>query len=459
MKKFFTLLSCIALTTAANAQTYLSDDWTGGTLTSNNAWTTYTTDMNFDWGTQDLGSPGNFYAYMTNWNGSNNAVTAWLISPVMDFSSAVQPEMEFRNAYNFAGAPLELHISTDYPGTGDPGTNGTWTDITGSATWSAGGFAWTNSGVIDLSAYNGNAAVYIAFRYEGSATDGSTWEVDEVNIAEYTPTPQVSIYDVQYTLSDPAVSPYNGDSVTVSGVVTSPSQDASGVGYFIQDADGSWNGLCINDATNTPSIGDSVTVTVMIEENFGFTRGLMGSYTNHGPSTWTPTEVTITAASASSMEEYESVLVLVQGVECTSDNIGNGLWEGHDGTDTLVVDDDCFNNDAVLGNWYDITGVMSYSFSQYKINPRNGSSDLAIVGYAGVDANENSINIYPNPAENTVFVYANPTAVVNIYSMTGALVANGVGNQIIDVSNLESGIYQLVVTENGSNISKKLMIK
>ena len=50
-------------------------------------------------------------------------------------------------------------------------------------------------------------------------------------------------------------------------------------------------------------------------------------------------------------------------------------------------------------------------------------------------------------------------AVINIYAMTGALVANGVSNQTIDISMLEAGIYQVVINENGNKMTHKLVIE
>jgi hypothetical protein len=88
--------------------------------------------------------------------------------------------MQFMNAYNFSGPALQLMISTDYSGSGDPSL-GTWVDISSQVTWSPGGFAFVNSGVIDLSAYL-QPSVHIAFVYAGGASNGSSWELDDIII-------------------------------------------------------------------------------------------------------------------------------------------------------------------------------------------------------------------------------------------------------------------------------------
>ena len=87
--------------------------------------------------------------------------------------------MSFENAYNYTGAPLEVLIATDYDGTSDPSTQGTWNPLP--ANWSTGGFSWVNSGDIDISSYS-STNVHVAFKYTGSSSDGSTWEIDDVKI-------------------------------------------------------------------------------------------------------------------------------------------------------------------------------------------------------------------------------------------------------------------------------------
>ncbi len=70
-------------------------------------------------------------------------------------------------------------ISTDYT-SGAPST-GTWTQL--NPTWSTGTFVWLNSGNLDLSPYK-NINVHIAFKYQGSSSDGSTWEIDNILVKE-----------------------------------------------------------------------------------------------------------------------------------------------------------------------------------------------------------------------------------------------------------------------------------
>ncbi len=130
------------------------------------------------WETSTAGGAPSPYGVISNYDGSNNAACeSWLISPAMDLTLSASPWMSFVNAYSYGGDPLELLISEDYT-TGDPNSS-TWTTLP--AAWSTGFFSWESSGTIDLSAYTTNN-VHVAFKYTGSNSDGSTWELDDIVI-------------------------------------------------------------------------------------------------------------------------------------------------------------------------------------------------------------------------------------------------------------------------------------
>lgn len=144
-------------------------------------WSTKIVTGPYNWVVSTLG--GGSYAKMSNYLSPNNTASeAWLISPKINFSTSTVPSLEFINAYSYLGSPLQLMISINYDGTSAPST-ATWSDISSSATWSTGFFAWAYSGVIDLTAYK-QSSVYIAFKYTGSNTDGSTWEIDDIKITK-----------------------------------------------------------------------------------------------------------------------------------------------------------------------------------------------------------------------------------------------------------------------------------
>jgi len=110
--------------------------------------------------------------------GASFANEDWLISPAIDLSNMINTKMQFYSAYNYAGDPLSILISTDYT-SGDPSVSGTWNDVSSSAVFSAGGWAWTPSGFINLGVEN-NPNLHIAFHYTSNTTEARTWEIDEV---------------------------------------------------------------------------------------------------------------------------------------------------------------------------------------------------------------------------------------------------------------------------------------
>ena len=157
----------------------LNKNFEDQSLTSG-GWTTYIVTGTTDWevNSQGSGQEGTYYGNISNYDGSNNsAAESWFISPQVDLTGLNAPTFSFTNAYNYSGDALEVYISTNYIG-GDP--NGSaWTQL--SPTLSTGGFDWVSSGDIDLSSYIGQT-IHIAFKYTGSSSDGSTWEIDAIQL-------------------------------------------------------------------------------------------------------------------------------------------------------------------------------------------------------------------------------------------------------------------------------------
>ncbi|MCG8574131.1 MAG: choice-of-anchor J domain-containing protein [Flavobacteriales bacterium] len=465
MKKLFTLMAAFAATYGANAQ-YFEDDFGGAELTSNNAWTTETTNPSFEW---ELGTIGGQYARMTNYDGGNFEVVSWIVSPAIDLSSATTPTLNFDNTYKFDGDQLQLFISTDYPG-GDPDVSGTWTDLSSMVTWNSDPDTWdfTNSGDIDLTAYI-SSTVYIGFKYTGSDTDGSTWEFDNVVIDEPGAAPgELTIYDIQNTSASPAVSDYLGDEVTTRGVVNGIVLNGPDAGaYFIQDGEGAWNGLYIYDTDAVVAIGDSVVVTGEVDEfNLGSSpEGVteiknVVSYTvlNSGNTIPDPVEVTSSEANA---EQWEGVLIHVVSGECTDNAEGFGLWSINDGSGVIKGDDDIFayHLTAVVNDWYSVTGIGHYSFDEAKILPRN-ALDIVQTGWAGIDEVETGMVAYPNPATDFVQLSINPSNnQVTVYNLNGAVVLQDQNVGQLDVSELASGVYNLVIIQNDKVVKEKLVIR
>jgi hypothetical protein len=162
------------------ASFYLFKDFEDGSVTSG-GWTQQNVVGTINWTTATIGSTsGTSYGICKNYVApANIACETWLISPAFDLSASTNPNLTFLNAYKYTGAPLQVLVSTNYT-SGLPST-GTWTLL--SFALSTGNFAWISSGNVSLSSYK-TQNVRIAFKYTGSSTDGSTWEIDDILVKE-----------------------------------------------------------------------------------------------------------------------------------------------------------------------------------------------------------------------------------------------------------------------------------
>jgi DNA/RNA endonuclease YhcR with UshA esterase domain len=287
--------------------------------------------------------------------------------------------------------------------------------------------------------------------------------VDSVAISATTPTPPTitSIYDIQYTTDISGDSPENGNVVTTSGIVTGViafGGDADR--FFIQDGDGAWNGIYVYENGYTVALGDSVDVTGTVTEYFGLTE--ISSVTNVtvvSSGNAQPTPVAISTGDAA-QEQYECVLVQVSDALCSVADDGFGGFTVNDGSGNRVIDDQVIDTYPIVptvGNAYQVTGIPFLSFSEVKILPRV-AGDVVVTDFAGIEEN-NTFTIYPNPSNSVVVLTVQPDAVIRIYSVSGALVYEAVGETTIDVSNFEAGIYQVTVLQNETTSTQKLSIQ
>lgn len=153
------------------------------TFTANyGLWTKFSVTGAEAWSLSTFGNPQPC-ALMNGFNGSARLNEDWLISPKLDLSTvATSATLNFQTASRFAGPVLQVLVSTDYAGTGNP-TTATWTALSGFALdLNTASFIWTNSGNVDLSAYKGLNNVYLGFKYTSTTAAATTWEVDNVRI-------------------------------------------------------------------------------------------------------------------------------------------------------------------------------------------------------------------------------------------------------------------------------------
>jgi hypothetical protein len=164
---------------------------------------------------------------INGFSGTNIPNEDWLISPSFNLTGTTYPLLSFYSRTRFNGAPLQLKVSTDYPGTGDP-RNFTWTDLNGKFPAQTSD-VWTLSNNINLSAFKA-ANVHFAFVYFSTDDEGARWTVDDIQLND-SPTPppaslSTSTTDIQFgfvangSTSDKTFT-FTGNDITTDVTITS----------------------------------------------------------------------------------------------------------------------------------------------------------------------------------------------------------------------------------------------
>lgn len=100
-----------------------------------------------------------------------------------------------------------------------------------------------------------------------------------------------------------------------------------------------------------------------------------------------------------------------------------------------------------------------YGYAKFDLSVTGGWQEF---GYfqsgTGVNENEITYSIYPNPATSTLMVNAENFRTIDLYNSCGQLVRS-TNENIIYVNDLESGIYFVSVIFNNGNVSVKKVVK
>ena len=201
-----------------------------------------------------------------------------------------------------------------------------------------------------------------------------------------------AIYDIQYTTDSSGDSPLNGETVTISGIVTAEFWGSSSNRYlYVQDAEGPWNGVvCFeyggwdtfdfsSSAGTVHSVaeGDSVTVTGTVDEYYNLTEIVdVTEVIIHGPAVNMISPAVVTPGQimtgGSDAEAYEGCLVTVENVTVDNEDLNNGEWSVSDGTNSVRVDDiwDYYYFPESGQALAEVVGVMTYTYSDAKLEPR-----------------------------------------------------------------------------------------
>ncbi|MCI1751376.1 MAG: hypothetical protein LKM36_00500 [Flavobacteriales bacterium] len=299
---------------------------------------------------------------------------------------------------------------------------------------------------------------------KGTATTPADVVVDDVTITENGAAVPISIYSIQYTTDPSGDSPLAGQTVLIGGIVSAVDTLTSGTNpapqnvYYVQDAPGAWNGIYVYDypdSPNHPQIGDSIVMSAAVSEYFGITelssiasfQIVQSGLTPHAP-------LDILTGELSS-EALESVLVQVQNANCTVIPSGAtfGKWNADDGSGDAIIGKEMYTTTPapILGQAYNVTGIVSFGFDEYAIQPRM-ASDVEIassIADAGVLA---TVQVGPNPATDQLTVNLGQAANSNVlYTLTdlqGRTLQTGTftgARGELEMASMATGFYHLTL--------------
>lgn len=284
--------------------------------------------------------------------------------------------------------------------------------------------------------------------------------VDDVTIMGGGSATEATIYEIQYTTDASGNSPLAGQIVTAGGIVTAV--DTIGAdSYFIQNGQGPWTGIWVNDPSNAVSLGDSVLVTAAVEEYFLMTRlNTITSFDLVSSGNTVPAPEVITPNQAQE-EQWESMLVKIMDIGCVSAPNQFNEWPATSTTSgVIVVNDLCYAYTPVIGNYYTITGVLDYSFSERKLEPRF-LADIE-VGSGVASLTRANLAVRPNPVSDVLWIDAAfvGRAAYTLLDASGRIVLSGaLTNGQLPVAGLLPGTYTLILRDADSIRQSRVVVQ
>lgn len=313
-----------------------------------------------------------------------------------------------------------------------------------------------------------------------------------------------TIRDVQYTPYSTGRSGYTGDTLTLQGIVTaSAASDNLGYVFIQQENQNEWAGIWVNGGSLITSlaVGDKVSVTGVVEEYFGLTR--LSNISNAStiasgqpvPQAIAVNPATLTTYDFTVNEKYEGMLVKLENpvstgnlfvVDTNADfalNRNNGeyrigtdvndpntgcrilagrqsstafsslnvsyvnspLWQTIDGTmnvtPVLVLPAMEFST---------VQGIMTYSFGNMKLLPRN-NSDMTLVASVKSVQESAGFSLSPNPAGEKVKLFFDKaeTHHFQLINSLGQVVKSSILQGLeaeVNISGMATGIYRIRIS-------------
>ena len=327
---------------------------------------------------------------------------------------------------------------------GRPGTSSGYAPYTSYVTATAN---WTEVTLSVAAAIDATDAEFIFSVISTVAPDHIV--IDDVTVTSGSSIQDASIYEIQFTTLPNGDSPLNGQTVNTGGIVTA----SYAGGYYIQSGSDAWRGVFVFDNFSLPLVGDSLTMTATVSEfnNFteltGITNLVVASSGNV-----LPAPLAILTAEASE-EALEGVLVKVSNATCIEEPGGAnfGKWKADDGSDFAWIGKEIYTTTPapLLLQVFNVTGVVSYSFGLFGIQPRDASDVEFATGL-----NELAVlplSFFPNPATDLIRMDLGSLSGSRVtYSLVDALgrtaMTGTLTNSTLNIAELTNGAYTLTVS-------------
>ena len=177
-----------------------------------------------------------------------------------------------------------------------------------------------------------------------------------------------------------------------------------------------------------------------------------------------PTAENLSAGDAAT-EEWEGVLVRVADIECTNlpDATNNFQWLGSSWQGDILVDDLMYDSAPNVGSFYSVTGVITFTFSEWKVEPRMASDIEVSTGIAELAGS--TVSLFPNPTNGVVTVDLadiKGRTELTLSDATGRVVLTTVTSNeriVLDASTLPNGIYLMTLRNANEVMSTRLSVQ
>jgi predicted extracellular nuclease len=312
-----------------------------------------------------------------------------------------------------------------------------------------------------------------SMNYSFTAMDNEEASTTTPEVTLSTPCPKL-IAEIQ---GEGDASPFVGEVVTIGSAeewaVVTAIATSGAMGFFVQDSDDVRSGIQVytGSVPEGLSVGDCVTVTGEVAEYNGQTEIVGATWEVYDLPSFFPEPVLVYAAEC--LEDYESMLVRIEGGTCDNSDLGYGEWLLADDSGEVRVDDWFAPFTPTEGECYNVQGILFYSYGNFKLEPLAEGDITTCGGTVDIDEVVSGFALngnYPNPFNPTTQIEftldATAVAELIVFDIMGREVATlvngmteaGTHQVTFDASNLSSGIYFYQLNAEGRSETQRMLL-